>query len=172
MTDNATSVRVQSYTKELINKHSKRLGLSQGDLIEKAISVAEKLNFEYHLPLEEIKKTQVSEANRLIGFLKTQDKNLRQTEENIYHFFRKNLHEDRRAILEYFYFKSKKQMREMAMKYYEEKGGENSEKVAQLFMDRFNIFFDDNYRILLREHHEELKPREDWEEQFKKANLE
>ena len=80
MSDSATSVRVQAYTKELINKHSKRLGLSQGDLIEKAISVAEKLNFEYDLPLDEIKKNQVLETNRLIGFLKTQDKNLKQTE--------------------------------------------------------------------------------------------
>ena len=157
MAEKASTVRVQPYTKELISKHSKRLGISQGDLIEKAISVAEKLGFEYDLPLGEIKKMQVSETNRLIGFLKTQDKNLKQTEENIYHFFKKNLHEDRRAILEYFYFRSKQQIGEMAIEYYREKGGENSEKVAQLFMERFNTFFDENYQILLREHHNELK---------------
>jgi len=132
MSDNASSVRVKSYTKELINKHSKRLGISQGELIEKAISVAEKLNFEYDLPLDKIKKTQVSETNRLIGFIIKQDKKLKQTEENIYHFFRKNLHEDRRAILEYFYLRSKQHMREMAQEYYAKNGGENSEKVAQL----------------------------------------
>jgi len=157
MSDNATTVRVKSYTKELINKHSKRLGISQGDLIEKAISVAEKLNFDYDLPLDEIKKMQVSETNRLIGFLKTQDKNLKQTEENIYHYFRKNLHEDRRAILEYFYFRSKGNVMEMAVNYYQENGGENSDKITQLFMERFNSFFDANYQKLLTEHHEELK---------------
>lgn len=172
MSDNASTVRVQSYTKELINKHSKRLGMSQGDLIEKAILVAEKLNFEYDLPLDEIKRIQVSETNRLIGFLKTQDKNLKQTEENIYHYFRKNLHEDRRAILEYFYFKSKKHMQEMATKYYQKNGGDNSEKIAELFMGRFNSFFDENYKILLAEHHKELNPREGWDEAFKKANSE
>lgn len=157
MSDSASTVRVQSYTKELINKHSKKLKISQGELIERAISVAEKLNFEYDLPLNEIKKMQVSETNRLIGFLKTQDKNLKQTEENIYNYFSKNLHEDRRAILEYFYLRSKDHMREMATAYYEKSGGENSEKVAQLFMERFSSFFDENYKILLREHHEELK---------------
>jgi hypothetical protein len=61
MSDSSTTVRVQSYTKELINKHSKRLGMSQGDLIEKAILVAEKLDFEYDLPLDEIRKMQVSD---------------------------------------------------------------------------------------------------------------
>ena len=157
MSDNASTVRVQSYTKELINKHSKKLGISQGDLIEKAISVAEKLNFEYDLPLDEIKKMQVSETNRLIGFLKTQDKNLKQTEDNIYHFFKKNLHEDRRAILEYFYYRTKGNVMDLASEYYQKKGGENSDKIAGLFMERFNSFFDSNYQKLLTEHHEELK---------------
>lgn len=157
MTDNATTVRVQSYTKERIIKYSKKFKISQGELIDRAISVSEKLDFEYNLPLDEIKKMQVSETNRLIGFLKTQDKNLKQTEQNIYHFFNKNLHEDRRAILEYFYFRTKEHMRENALKYYRENGGENSEKVAELFLERFEGFFEENYEKLVREHHEELK---------------
>jgi len=157
MSDKATTVRVQSYTKELINKHSKRLGISQGELIERAISVAEKLDFEYDIPLNEIKKMQVSETNRLIGFLKTQDKNLKQTEENIYHYFRKNLHEDRRAILEYFYFRSKNHIADFARFYYKRQGGANAGDVAKLFLERFNLFFDANYKKLLEEHHEELK---------------
>ena len=142
MSDNASTIRVQSYTKELINKHSKKLKISQGELVERAISVAEKLNFEYNLPLEEIRKIQVSEINRLIGFLKIQDKNLKQTEENIYHYFRKNLHEDRRAILEYFYIRSKDNIRLLAHSYYLKHGGENASKIEELFIERFLSLFE------------------------------
>jgi hypothetical protein len=157
MSDSSTTVRVQSYTKELINKHSKRLGMSQGDLIEKAILVAEKLDFEYDLPLDEIRKMQVSETNRLIGFIKTQDKNLKQTEQNIYHFFRKNLHEDRRALLEYFYFKGKQYMEESAKEYYKKADVPDPKTLTLLFITRFNTFFSETYEKLLSEHHKELQ---------------
>lgn len=89
MESKATSVRVKSYTKELIIKHSKRQKITQDELIERAILLAEKNNFEFDLPVKKIEKYQISNTNRIIGFLKTQDKNLIQTENNIIDYLNK-----------------------------------------------------------------------------------
>jgi len=144
MSDKATTVRVLPYTKELILKHSKKQGITQNDLIEKAILVAEQSNFSYEIPLKQIEKMQVLQANRIIGFLKTQDKNLLQTEENIYKYFRKNLHDDRRSVLEYFYTKTYDEFRNIATEFY----GDQDE-VKERFLSRFQDFFSETYKRLL-----------------------
>lgn len=151
MSDNATTVRVKTYTKELISKHSKKQKLTQNDLIEKAILVAEKMNFEYELPLQKIEKSQVHQTNRMIGFLKTQDKNMAQMEQNIYNFFNQKLREDRREILEYFYIKTYETIDEICKKYYIAEDEETAPRKYNIFMERFRMFFAENYKVLLND---------------------
>lgn len=151
MSDNATTVRVKTYTKELISKHSKKQKLTQNDLIEKAILVAEKMNFEYELPLQKIEKSQVQQTNRMIGFLKTQDKNMAQMEQNIYNFFNQKLREDRREILEYFYIKTYETIDEICKKYYITEDEETAPRKYNIFMERFRMFFAENYKVLLND---------------------
>lgn len=141
MSDKSTTVRVKPYTKELIIKHSRAKNLTQNDLVEKAILVAEKMNFEYNLPLKEIEKMQVSQTNRLIGFLKTQDKNLKQTEENIYHFFQKRLKEDRREVLEYLSLNLSQQIREETEIFFKN-DKESGEDFTKLFFHFFNKIYE------------------------------
>ena len=141
-----TTIRVKMYTKELIVKHSRAKKMTQNDLVEQAILVAEKINFEYNLPLKEIEKKQVIQTNRLIGFLKIQDKNLKQTEENIYHFFNNRLKEDRREVLEYLSIKTVEEFARISDEYY----GDKTE-VKERFLDRFKEFFNEAYKTLLND---------------------
>lgn len=141
MSDKSTTIRVKPYTKELIIKHSRAKRLTQNDLVEKAILVAEKMNFEYDLPLKEIEKMQVSQTNRLIGFLKTQDKNLKQTEENIYHFFQNRLKEDRREVLEYLSLNLSQQIREETEMFFKN-DKESGEDFTKLFFHFFNKIYE------------------------------
>ncbi|MCG8758097.1 hypothetical protein [Tenacibaculum finnmarkense] len=104
------------------------------------------MNFEYDLPLAEIKKNQVIQTNRLIGFLKTQDKNLKQTEENIYFYFQNKLKEDRRQLAEFFYIKTMEYFQELTLEHYKE----NAE-VQQNYMNRFKQFFSKAYDKLVAE---------------------
>ena len=85
MGSNTTTVRVDVSTKELILKHSKRLKLSQNKVIEHAFLCAENSNFTTELPLKSIAKNQAKETNRLIGFIKKQDENLFQVQQNLIH---------------------------------------------------------------------------------------
>ena len=78
-----TTIAVKNYIKERVIKHSKRLELNQNDLIEICLDIAEKNNFINDYSIEVILKNQVKEANRIIGFIKTQDKSLLQIQENI-----------------------------------------------------------------------------------------
>ena len=78
-----TTIEVKNYIKERVIKHSKRLELNQNDLIEICLDIAEKNNFINDYSIEVILKNQVKEANRIIGFIKTQDKSLLQIQENI-----------------------------------------------------------------------------------------
>ncbi len=146
MSDKATTVRIKPYTKELIIKHSKRMRITQNDLIELAILVAEKMGFEYNLPLKEIEKKQILQTNRLIGFLKIQDKNLKQTEENIYTFFKERLREDRREVLEYLSVRTVEEVIRISDEFY----GEKTE-VKERFITRFKDFFEEAYKSLLRD---------------------
>ncbi|MCG8768610.1 hypothetical protein [Tenacibaculum finnmarkense] len=141
-----SSVRVKQHTKELIQKNSKKHKITQDELIFRAINIAEKMNFEYDLPLAEIKKNQVIQTNRLIGFLKTQDKNLKQTEENIYFYFQNKLKEDRRQLAEFFYIKTMEYFQELTLEHYKE----NAE-VQQNYMNRFKQFFSKAYDKLVAE---------------------
>lgn len=103
MIDKSSVVRVNSYTKDKIKTLSKKKGLTQGELILKALEVAEKMNFEYDLPLDKIAKNQVKESNRIIGFLKQQDKNMLQLEKNIQHFYEHKITLSRRDEFDKFY---------------------------------------------------------------------
>lgn len=78
-----TTVAVKSYIKERIIKYSNQLKLNQNDLIDLCLNIAEKNNFKDDFAIDVITKNQTQEINRLIGFLKTQDKNLLQVQENI-----------------------------------------------------------------------------------------
>jgi hypothetical protein len=103
MSEKASVVRVNSYTKDMINRISKKKGISQGELILRALEVAEKMNFEYDLPLDKIAKNQTKESNRIIGFLKQQDKNMSQLEQNIYSFYSNKITVSRRDEMESLY---------------------------------------------------------------------
>ena len=78
-----TTIAVKNYIKERVIKHSKRLELNQNDLIEICLDIAEKNNFINDYSIAVILKNKVQEANRIIGFIKTQDKSLLQIQENI-----------------------------------------------------------------------------------------
>ena len=80
MSDKASTVRVQPYTKELINKHAKRLGISQNDLIYKAILSAEKNDFE-----EEnlTKKMVAKQVSRMIAVLENKTTELKTGQQGI-----------------------------------------------------------------------------------------
>jgi hypothetical protein len=144
MSDKATTIRVKPYTKELILKHSRKQKITQNDLVEKAILVAEQSNFSTEIPLKQIEKMQVQQTNRIIGFLKIQDKNLHQAEENIYHYFRQNLRDDRRGILEYFYTKTFDEFEQISREFYK-----GNDEVKERFMIRFKDFFSETYKRLL-----------------------
>lgn len=144
MSDKATTIRVKPYTKELILKHSRKQKITQNDLVEKAILVAEQSNFSTEIPLKQIEKMQVQQTNRIIGFLKMQDKNLHQAEENIYHYFRQNLRDDRRGVLEYFYTKTFDEFEQISREFYKE-----NNEIKERFMIRFKDFFSETYKRLL-----------------------
>ena len=101
-----TTVRVKTHTKELILKHSRKRKISQNDLIEQAILCAEQHNFSTEIPLKQIEKNQTIQANRIIGFLKTQDKNLSQIEDNIYNMMLSKLKADRNEVLEFVHYQT------------------------------------------------------------------
>ena len=164
MSNKATTIRVKPYTKELIIKHSRAKKITQNDLVEMAILVAEKMNFKYDLPLKQIEKKQVTETNRLIGFLKTQDKNLeeleskfrkrlqsqnnklKQTEQNIYLFFKERLREDRREVLEYLFVKTLEEIIRISDEYYKDR-----RETKERFITRFKDFFAEAYETLKRD---------------------
>lgn len=86
MATDSALIKIKMFTKERIVKHSKRLKMTQGDFVELCLDVAEKANFVNEYPTEHLLKFQRDETNRIIGFIKIQDKNLIQVEQNIYHF--------------------------------------------------------------------------------------
>lgn len=86
MATDSALIKIKMFTKERIVKHSKRLKMTQGDFVELCLDVAEKANFVNEYPTEHLLKFQREETNRIIGFIKVQDKNLIQVEQNIYHF--------------------------------------------------------------------------------------
>lgn len=94
MATDGALIKIKKFTKERIVKHSKRLGMTQGDFVELCIDVAEKANFVNEYPTEHLLKFQRDETNRIIGFIKVQDKNLIQVEQNIYHFLKTEFGKD------------------------------------------------------------------------------
>ena len=146
MSSNTTTVRVQLSTKELISKHSKRLGISQNELIEKAILSAEKNNFSEDLLEKNVMNHIKKREDQIIRFLKTQDKNMLQMEKNIYSFFRENVKDDRRETLEYFYLNSLYDIQKQAEIFYKE----NPQRGEQ-FYKRFKEFFYKTYTKLVTE---------------------
>lgn len=139
-----SSVRIKPHTKELILKHSRKRKISQNELIEQAILCAEQHNFSIEIPLKQIEKNQTIQANRIIGFLKTQDKNLQQMEENIYQFFGSKLKADRNEVLEFFDFTISQELPKVVMEHYQD------EELSKTFVDRFKMFYSKIYPILRR----------------------
>lgn len=90
MATDSALIKIKLFTKERVVRHSKRMKMTQGDFIELCLDVAEKANFINEYPTEHLLKFQRGETNRIIGFLKVQDKNMIQIEQNIYHFLKSN----------------------------------------------------------------------------------
>tara|TARA_B100002049_G_scaffold236470_1_gene223277 strand:- start:6762 stop:7247 length:486 start_codon:yes stop_codon:yes gene_type:complete len=141
MSDKASTVRVQPYTKELINKHAKRLGISQNDLIYKAILSAEKNDFEDENLLE---KTLKNQLDRVFGFLKTQDKNLVQVEKNILGSMKLYDNVDRMAVLKFFYQKTNEEITKYAKEKYRSKP-----ETGINFIKSFKELFEEVYLKLI-----------------------
>ena len=78
-----TSIRIKSHTKERLDKYSKRLKLTHNELIELLINIGEKNNFEDNYHVEIIEKIIQKESNRVIGFIRTQDKMIQQNSDNL-----------------------------------------------------------------------------------------
>jgi len=143
MSDKASTVRVQPYTKELINKHAKRLGISQNDLIYKAILSAEKNDFEDENLLE---KTLKNQLDRVFGFLKTQDKNLLQVQQNIIGNMKLYDNVDRMAVLKFFYSKTEEEITNKAKVKYR-----NDPDTAIKFIRSFKEMFKEIYLKLIND---------------------
>ncbi len=78
-----SSIKIKSYTKERIKKHCSLLNFTQNELIELLLDIGEKNNFSNENLFHQIKKHTTAETNRIIGFLKTQDKMINQNSANI-----------------------------------------------------------------------------------------
>jgi hypothetical protein len=148
MSEKDSTVRVKPYTKELIIKHSRRQKISQSELIERAILSAEQHNFSTEIPLKQIEKNQQKEANRIIGFLKMQDKNLHQMEENLYRYFQAKLKADRNEVLEFVEYTIDEELPKIARDFYSDRN--NAEDLADNFVMRFKSFYRKLHPILRR----------------------
>ena len=73
---NNKNIRVSSYTHERILKFSKYFKMNQGSFIESVLNIAEKQNFSSEVQTDILQKSMQKETNRLIGFIKTQDKKI------------------------------------------------------------------------------------------------
>lgn len=82
-TVNTKNIRVSSYTHERILKFSKMFKLKQGVFIDIVIDIAEKCNFSSETQTEILQKSTTKDINRLIGFLKIQDKNAQVFEKKV-----------------------------------------------------------------------------------------
>jgi len=148
MSSKDSTVRVKSYTKELILKHSQKQKISQSELIERAILCAEQHNFSTEITIKQIEKSQQKEANRIIGFLKMQDKNLRQTEENLYQYFQSKMKADRNEVLEFVEYTIDEELPKIVREFYSDR--RDSEALAENFINRFKGFYSKLHPILRR----------------------
>jgi hypothetical protein len=148
MSSKDSTVRVKPYTKELILKHSRKQKISQSELIERAILCAEQHNFSTEITVKQIEKNQQKEANRIIGFLKMQDKNLNQMEENIFHYFQSKLKADRNEVLEFVEYTINEELPKIARDFYSNRN--DAEDLADNFVKRFKSFYRELYPILRR----------------------
>lgn len=143
MNNKDTTVRVKPYTKELILKHSRKLKISQNDFIEKAILAAEQHNFSTEIPLKQIEKNQTIQANRIIGFLKTQDKNLHQVEQNIYQYTQNILRADRNEVMEFLYYTIEEELPQIVSEFYK-----GDKELSETYLERHRMFFNKLQPIL------------------------
>lgn len=135
-----STVRVKPYTKELILKHSRNRKISQNELIEQAILCAEQHNFSTEIAIKQIEKNQTIQANRIIGFLKTQDKNLAQIEENIYQSTLSKLRADRNEVLEFIHYQTIEELpKAISLHYIEQENLE--EREARELGEKYTAIF-------------------------------
>ena len=143
MSDKSSTVRVQPYTKELINKHAKRLGISQNDLIYKAILSAEKNNFEDENLTEKMLSNQVG---RMIAVLTNRYKNLKKGQEDIFKMIGKTTLFDMQNTADFVFNRTGEEMRKQA----EEFHGKGT-KEAERYMKLYNAFLKKIYPIVMHQ---------------------
>ena len=135
-----STTRVSSHTKELILKHSRKMKISQNELIERAILCAEQHNFSTEIAIKQIERNQVIQANRIIGFIKTQDKIIAEIPQQIYESTTSGLRADRNEVLEFIFYKTKKTLNKEVMNYWLKEVELSQEKAienTQLYMEVF-----------------------------------
>lgn len=135
-----STTRVSSHTKELILKHSRKMKISQNELIERAILCAEQHNFSTEIAIKQIERNQVIQANRIIGFIKTQDKIIAEIPQQIYESTTSGLRADRNEVLEFVFYKTQKTLNKEVMNYWLKEVELSQEKAienTQLYMEVF-----------------------------------
>lgn len=135
-----STTRVSSHTKELILKHSRKMKISQNELIERAILCAEQHNFSTEIAIKQIERNQVIQANRIIGFIKTQDKIIAEIPQQIYESTTSGLRADRNEVLEFVFYKIQKVLEKEVMNFWVEKKVFSEEKINEQTQIHMNVF--------------------------------
>ena len=128
--------------------------ISQNELIERAILCAEQHNFSTEIAIKQIERNQVIQANRIIGFIKTQDKIIADIPQQIYDSTTSGLRADRNEVLEFVFYKIKKTLKEEVMKYWLEVEGFSQGKAienTELYLEVFQTVSSKIYAVLRRD---------------------
>lgn len=78
-----TTIKIDKITKERIVKYSRNLKMTQGNFLSYILEIAEKNNFQKEVGIDLIKKNISEDNNRIIGFIKTNDKSVNQVNKNL-----------------------------------------------------------------------------------------
>lgn len=78
-----THIRVYKLTRDKINGLADKWETTQAEAVDRILTSAESVNFDTEPSINKIENVVQKNANRIIGFLKTQDKNLLQVQDNI-----------------------------------------------------------------------------------------